>query len=214
MFHKCSLASSHYPQFVTGFCNDARLLQQLLSASAANAPQPQPPQALRPPRVRRREQAVRRCLEVQSGCRCPRPGSPPGGGGYAPLPAAAAERPAGSLRGKEGGTPALSPPGAAERRWGWGAGAALPTLGSLLATAFPTSVSRNRKVPVQLSPHKILSPSPRSLSLPLPASGPCERSRFSPCGTGLSRWGQPARRRGMGTGLWGPSGRAQSPTRS
>lgn len=43
MFHKCSLASS------TGFCDDVRLPQQLLSAPAANAPQRQPPRAP-PPR--------------------------------------------------------------------------------------------------------------------------------------------------------------------
>lgn len=98
-----------------------------------------------------------------------------------------------------------------ERR---GSGAAVPSLGPPLSAAFPIVVSRNRKVPVQLAPIRSCLPPPDPLPLPLPASGACERSRCSPCGTGLSCSGQPPMRRGMGTGLCGPSGRAQLPALS
>lgn len=62
---------------------------------------------------------------------------------------------------EEGKTPALCPRWAAKRRWAWG------TAAPNLAAAFPTSVSRNRKVPVQLSPIRscLLLPRP-------PPSGP------------------------------------------
>lgn len=117
--------------------------------------------------------------------------------------------------------PAVLPRGQSEKEGGRNARpvprrrrAAVPNLGPSLASAFTISVSRNRKVPVQLAPIRSCLPPPAPLPLPLPAFAPCERSLFSRCGTGLRRSGQPPRRRGMGTGLWGPSAWAQPPARS
>lgn len=123
----------------------------------------------------------------------PRPAALPAGGG-APCPAVLPR----GQPGREGGRNARPVP--RRRR------AVVPNLGPSLAAAFAISVSRNRKVPAQLAPIRSCLPPPAPLPLPLPAFGPGERSLFSPCGTGLRRWG--SRR---GGGAWGQGSGDHSP---
>lgn len=200
IFLKCLLAlCPHLCFVVTGFCHDAHILQQLLCALSSNrfwAPAAPEPAGERLSRTR--SDAPERSWAV------PDPAGFPARRRRIPVPRSRF-LPRGQSE-REGGRNARPVP---RRRQ-----AVVPNLGPSLAAAFAISVSRNRKVPVQLAPHKILSPSSRSPPSAPSCLWPVPEEPLLSLRDGAEALGAPPRRQGMGTGLWGPSAWAQTPARS
>lgn len=82
-----------------------------------------------------------------------------------------------------------SPPRAAREGMGREALPSLPPVPPL-AAAFPRSASRNRKVPVQLSPIRSCLPPPLPSLCPFLPPALAQGAAPRPAGPGLSRWGQ------------------------